>query len=241
MRKFWNARAREDAFYFVDNRQRYKAPDLERFWDADEAVDYMLGELGVELRPRDVVLEIGCGVGRITRVLAVRSQRVLALDVSDEMLARARDLNPNITNVHWMHGDGRTLTGVGDSSVDACISIVTLQHVPDPSITLGYVRELGRVLRPGGWGALQVSNDPEVHRPRIGLVWRTKSVLGFAPRGQRHPAWLGSHLELDALRAAAASSGLTVERVWGQDSQYCQVLLRRGKKGPGRPQVRRES
>ena len=111
--------------------------------------------------------------------------------------------------------------------MDACVSIVTLQHVPDPSITLGYVRELGRVLRPGGWAALQVSNDPEVHRPRTGPAWRAKSLLGLAPKGQRHPAWLGSHIELDALRGVAAASGLTLETVWGEGSQYCQVLLRR--------------
>jgi SAM-dependent methyltransferase len=227
MRRFWNARAREDAYYFVDNRQPYKAPDLQRFWSADEAVDYMLGGLEVELRPGDVVLEIGCGVGRIARVLAARAQKVIALDVSDEMLARARVLNAGVANVQWMRGDGRTLAGVEPESVDACVSIVTLQHVPDPSITLGYVRELGRVLRPGGWAALQVSNDPDVHRPRTGLVWRLKSVVGRAPKGQRHPAWLGSHVELDALRATASGCGLTVETVWGEGSQYCQVLLRR--------------
>jgi SAM-dependent methyltransferase len=232
MRNFWNARAREDAFYFVDNRQRYKAPNLERFWNADEAVDFMLGGLGVELHSRDVVLEIGCGIGRITRALAARSRAVVALDVSDEMLARARSLNPSLSNVHWMRGDGRTLAGVEDASVDTCLSIVTLQHMPHPSITLGYVRELGRVMRPGGWAALQVSNDPEVHRPRTGLVWRTKALVGLAPKGQRHPAWLGSHVELDTLRAVAAASGLAVETVWGQGSQYCQILLRRRDESP---------
>ena len=227
MRRFWNARAREDAFYFVDNRQPYKSPDVERFWDADAAVEHMLFGLGIQLHVNDLVLEIGCGIGRITRVLAIRSRAVIALDVSDEMLARARALNPSISNVHWMHGDGRTLAGIEDASVDACVSIVTLQHVPDSSITLGYVRELGRVLRRGGWAALQVSNDPEIHGPRTGLLRRVKALVGLAPKGQHHPAWLGSYVALDELRAAANSSGLTVETVWGEGSQYCQVLLRR--------------
>jgi len=43
----------------------------------------------VELASTDTALEIGCGLGRITRVLAARAQRVLALDISEEMLARA--------------------------------------------------------------------------------------------------------------------------------------------------------
>src|SRR5581483_11870342 len=82
MRRFWNDRAREDAFYFVDTRQRYRAPEPERFWDAEPLVDYLLAGLGVELDPTSVTLEIGCGLGRITRVLSARSRRVLALDVS---------------------------------------------------------------------------------------------------------------------------------------------------------------
>jgi SAM-dependent methyltransferase len=227
MRRFWNARAREDAFYFVDTRQRYRAPDRERFWDAAELVDYVLDGLGVKLKPTDTVLEIGCGIGRITRSLAERAKRVIALDVSDQMLARARTLNPQLTHVEWVLGDGVSLAGIAGGSVDACVSVVVLQHVPDPEITLGYVREVGRVLAPGGWAALQVSNDPAIHRPRDRLSDRCKAVVGLAPRGRRHPAWLGSHVELAALRAAAGDGGTEVERVWGEGSQYCQVLLRK--------------
>jgi SAM-dependent methyltransferase len=227
MRRFWNARAREDAFYFVDTRQPYRAPQPERFWDAEPLVDYLLGGLGVELEPTSVTLEIGCGLGRITRVLAARSREVVALDVSDEMLARARHYNPHLANVRWLRGDGVTLAGVESGSVDACLSVVVLQHVPDAAIALGYVRELGRVLRPGGWAALQVSDDPAIHRPRPGLWPRLLALAGRAPRGQRHPAWLGARVPLPALRAAAAAAGLTVERVWGEGTQYCQVLLRR--------------
>lgn len=227
MRRFWNDRAREDAFYFVDTRQRYRAPEPGRFWDAEPLVDYLLSGLGVELDPTSVTLEIGCGLGRITRVLSARSREVLALDVSDEMLARARKYNRHLDNVRWLLGDGVTLAGIEPGSVDACLSVVVLQHVPDAAIALGYVRELGRVLRPGGWAALQVSDDPAIHRPRPGLWPRLLALSGRAPRGQRHRAWLGSRVPLPALRETAEGCGLAVERVWGEGTQYCQVLLRR--------------
>ncbi len=151
----------------------------------------------------------------------------MALDVSDEMLARARQHNPQLANVRWILGDGVSLTGIEAGSIDACVSVVVLQHVPDPAITLGYVRELGRVLRPGGWAALQVSDDPGIHRPRSGARLRLLALAGRAPRGQRHPAWLGSRAPLPALREVAQVAGLAVERVWGEGTQYCQVLLRR--------------
>lgn len=227
MRRFWNARAREDAFYFVDTRQRYKAPDAEHFWDAAPLLAYMLEGLGAEVAPTDVVLEIGCGLGRMTRVIAATAREVIALDVSDEMLVRAQELNPALGNVRWTLGDGASLTGIADRSVDACVSVVVFQHVPDPEITLGYVREVGRVLKPQGWAALQVSNNPSVHEP--GARWRSrvKAFLGRAPRGMDHPAWVGSSVDLMTLRAAAADASMQVERVWGEGSTYCQVLLRK--------------
>jgi ubiquinone/menaquinone biosynthesis C-methylase UbiE len=227
MREFWNARAREDAFYFVDTRQRYRSADHERFWDGEEILGALLAGLGVGIAPGDTALEIGCGIGRITRALAARAGRVIALDVSDEMLARARELNGHLTNVNWELGDGRTLAAVGEESIDAAVSLVVLQHVPDPEITLGYVTELGRVLRPGAWAALQVSNDPATHRPRDRLIHRCLALVGRAPRGRRHPAWLGSHVEMPAVRATAEAAGLSVAKVWGEGDQYCQVLLRK--------------
>jgi SAM-dependent methyltransferase len=225
MRRFWNARARED--YFVDSRQPYGAADVERFWEAADEVDSLLDGLGVRLRETDTVLEIGCGLGRITRGLAARAREVTALDVSDQMLARARSHNPGLDCVRWVLGDGTSLAEIADESIDACVSVVVFQHLPDPQIAYGYVREVGRVLRPNAWAALQVSNDPQVHRPRPGLRARLAALIGRGPRGQRHRAWLGSAVELPTLRAAAADGRMEVERIWGEGSQFCQVLLRK--------------
>jgi hypothetical protein len=54
-----------------------------------------------------------------------------------------------------------------------------------------------------------------------------RAIAGRGPKGQRHSAWVGSHLELQELEAAAADGDLVIERVWGRGSQYCQVLLRK--------------
>jgi SAM-dependent methyltransferase len=231
MRRFWDARAREDAFFFVDNTGRYGAPDTERFWSSgDETLAAFSERLGVAVGSDDVVLDIGCGIGRLTRALAGRGREVLALDVSADMLAQAKELNSQLCNVTWLQGDGMSLAPVDTASVDAIVSFVVFQHIPDPAITLGYVREMGRVLRPGGWSAFQVSNDPRIHegssrRPR--LTERLATLVGRAPHGQRDPAWLGSAIDLDELAAVADSSGMEVERVEGAGQQFCLVVLRR--------------
>jgi SAM-dependent methyltransferase len=227
---FWDARADEDAFYFVDNRLEYRNPDVERFWaDGPRLLDRILGELGVRIERGDEIVEIGCGIGRMTRALAARGASVRALDVSERMLELAREHNPRLSGVEWILGDGSSLRPIAGAGADACFSHVVFQHIPDPEITLGYVREMGRVLRPGGWSAFQVSDLPDLHRrPRIEQRvfgwWRSR--IGRAPRGQGHPAWRGSAIDLGRLEAVANQAGLELERVSGKGTQFCLVLLR---------------
>jgi SAM-dependent methyltransferase len=229
MRDFWDQRAREDAFYFVDNRIKYKDPAEEaRFWEmGHEDLDRLLGAVDVSLEPDWLVVEIGCGVGRLTRVIADRAASVKALDVSAEMLAIARNENSSLANVEWIHGDGVSLAGIGDGAADAAVSHVVFQHIPDPQITLGYLREVGRVLKPGGVAALHLSNDRQVHEQKQPLGERVRSVFGRAPKGQAHEAWTGSAVELDDVRAAAADGGMVLEKVVGEGTQYMVVRLRR--------------
>lgn len=234
MRQFWDERAREDAFHFVDNRLPYRSADEERFWiNGASDLDAFLGIAGVDLKSDDEVLEIGCGVGRLTRALASRVGSVIALDVSGEMLSRAQHYNHELTNVIWLQGDGASLDGVEDASVDVCISHVVFQHIPDPRITLSYVSEMGRALRPGGRAAFQISNDARIHRAKAhGGAWervkqRGRAVLGRAPRGQADRAWLGSAVDLDDLRETVSLAGMTIENITGAGTQFCIVHARR--------------
>lgn len=225
MERYWDRRARDDAVHFVDSRQARGTPDLPAFWEAGEqALDGLLGELGASLSGDERVVEIGCGIGRLTRALAPRVQSVDALDISEEMLTQAREHNPGLANVRWLHGDGTTLNPLPDAAYDACISFVVFQHLPDPELTYGYVGEIARVLRPGGWAAFQVSNDLQLHERPTGLRW-VKHVL--TNRTYHHPAWYGSAVEIPRLREVAGQGGLEIERVENEGSLYCMVRARR--------------
>ena len=223
--RYWDERARENALFFVDNEVSYDDPDTERFWRrGEEIVDRMLDMAEVEVGPGEVVVDIGCGVGRLTRALARRAGRVYGLDVSREMLRLAQQHNTDLANVEWVHGDGMGLAGIENDSVDGCFSHVVFQHIPDPAITANYVREMGRVLRPGGWTVFQVSTDPSVHRkPAGGIRDRLKAFL----RREDDRAWWGSAVDLDELRAAARDGGLELERVFDEGSQFTTVFGRR--------------
>jgi ubiquinone/menaquinone biosynthesis C-methylase UbiE len=230
MGRFWDERAKENALYFVDSRLDYNATDAERFWaDGLETLDKVLELGGASIQQGDTVVDIGCGVGRLTRAAAQRGAgRVLGVDVSAEMLKQARELNAHLENVEFHHGDGQHLTGVPDDIADAIVSHVVFQHIPDPKITLGYVTEMGRVLKPGGWAVFQISNDPSIHRAKkTGLAGVVRRALGREPKGQANAAWLGSAVDLDELRVTAEAAGMDVEDVEGAGTQFCFVRLRR--------------
>jgi GT2 family glycosyltransferase/2-polyprenyl-3-methyl-5-hydroxy-6-metoxy-1,4-benzoquinol methylase len=223
--RFWDQKARENALWFVDTGLDYDNPDADSFWRrGEDVVDLMLDSVGLSIGPDDEIVDIGCGVGRLTRALAVRAGHVHGIDVSSEMLDLARRHNPQLQNVEWLHGDGRGLAPLADSSVDGCFSHVVFQHIPDPEVTLGYVREMGRVLRPGGWALFQVSTDPRIHRPPPQtLKGRVKALLHRTDED----AWWGSSVNLDDLRAVARQAGLSIEAILDAGSQYTTVYAKR--------------
>ena len=227
-RTFWDARAAEDAFYFVDSRLDYRDGDAEAFWEGGQgSLDALLDAVELTVGPEDRVVDIGCGVGRLTRVLASRARSVVGIDVSSRMLELARTHNAHLDNVTWVQGDGVSLAGIETASADACVSFVVFQHIPDQEITLGYVREMGRVLRPGGAAAFQVSNDQRVHDRRPGLRARVRALVGRAPRGQAHPNWRGSSIDPKALLEAVDAAGMDLERIVGEGTQFCLVRTRK--------------
>jgi ubiquinone/menaquinone biosynthesis C-methylase UbiE len=96
------------------------------------------------------VLDIGCGRGGLTAWIA-RSSRPslhLAMDFSEVALEKGRLMaaQASLPNIEWQVADIQNIP-CADASVDSAFSCETIEHVPDPPRA---VRELARVLRPGG-------------------------------------------------------------------------------------------
>ncbi len=98
------------------------------------------------------VLEIGCGIGRFVRVLAPEVSYVTGLDLSREMIARARERCAGLTNVRLEVSSGRDLAGLGDASFDLVLAADVFPYLVQAGAELAarHIAEAGRVLRPGG-------------------------------------------------------------------------------------------
>lgn len=233
MGRFWDAKARENAMYFIHSCLDYNDPDEAEFWQSGaEALRLTLAPFGRHLSRTDRVLEIGCGIGRMTRAIAAQAGSVVGVDVSAEMIATAQQTLADLGNATAVVGTGTDLSGFANTSFDVCYSFIVFQHIPDPAVTCHYVVEIGRVLRPGGWAVFQVSELPELHQAAThdtpqGIVQRLRRVVGRAPRGCLAPQWLGSAVARRDLLAAIDKGGLELAATTGDGTQFCMVHVTR--------------
>lgn len=74
-------------------------------------------------------LEIGCGSGAFTRLLASRARSVVALDLSPEMIRLAKQHSASYRNIEYQLGDVMQLS-LPAAKFDCVVSIATLHHLP---------------------------------------------------------------------------------------------------------------
>ena len=100
------------------------------------------------LLPKMAVADLGCGEGYLTIEAARWASRVIAVDRSDVVLARARALagRRHVSNVTWKQGELEDLP-VRDAHVDVALLSQALHHAQHPARA---VAEAARITRPGG-------------------------------------------------------------------------------------------
>ena len=208
MRADWNARAREDAHYYVAFGRKHQN-DADFFETGSEQVrglELELRRLDGE-RPFGAALEIGCGPGRLMRPLARHFREIHGIDVSDEMVARARGNLRDTPNAYAHYAPDSNLDPVRDLSFDFIYSFAVFQHVPSHAVVMGYLREAAALLQPGGILRAQVN--------------------GLPATGEDYTTWSGVRIEAVHLAEFAHTEGLDLLVLEGAGTQYLWVTLRK--------------
>ncbi len=208
MRDEWNERAREDAHYYVAFGRRGQ-DDSEFFATAGEILTTFYRELR-RGTPTDATrrrfLEIGCGPGRLMKPLSELCGEIHGVDVSGEMIARAKMNLAGIDHAFPGVGTGSTLD-FPDEYFDFVYSYAVFQHIPSHDVVFSYLRETIRVLKPGGIARLQLNGLP-------------KSAAEYT-------TWAGVRVTGDEIRRFAQEQGIQLLALEGLGTQYMWTTWRK--------------
>ncbi|HSD88566.1 MAG TPA: class I SAM-dependent methyltransferase [Kofleriaceae bacterium] len=143
----------------LDNRSYYD--DFSGWYERERHLPYhrMLDDLEVEIveryaRGKDV-LEVGCGTGLILHRVEEFARRGVGIDLSGGMLEKAAARGLAVAQA------SATELPVATASVDVAYSFKVLAHIPDIQ---GALREMARVVRPGGYVIAEFYNARSVRR-----------------------------------------------------------------------------
>ena len=210
MRAEWNERAREDAHYYVAFGRRDQ-DDAEFFATAKDLIGELVGELTrLPANPAGKLrraLEIGCGPGRLLRPMSRHFGQIYGVDVSDAMVALAKEKLHDIPNAFPYAIGGSDLKLFPDQHFDFVYSYAVFQHIPNADVVFSYLRETVRVLRPGGVARLQLNGLP-------------KSQDGYT-------TWEGVRINADEVHAFTHEHGVELLALTGVDSQYMWTTWRK--------------
>jgi 2-polyprenyl-3-methyl-5-hydroxy-6-metoxy-1,4-benzoquinol methylase len=140
--------------------------------DFEGRVAFLLGHVPTGAR----VLDVGCGEGRFAAALADTGAQVVAIDVAEEPLSRARALRADL-DLRLVEPEGPW--PLEDSSFDVVWAGETIEHVANTAVWLSEVR---RVLRSGG--ELLLSTPAHGPLAMLGLALSRRAFAAhFEPRG----------------------------------------------------------
>ena len=173
-----------------------------REWLGEAFENKIRSWLARRFTPDDDVLELGCGTGIFSEMIAGRVRHLTATDFSPEMLERAGRRLRAYDNVETRREDARH-TSFADGAFDAVLAVNLFHHASEPEAV---ARECSRVVRPGG---RVVVIDCAGHATLLSS-WIDAGLRRLRLRDRPHDDH--HHLSLDDLTSFLTDAGLAVQQ-----------------------------
>ncbi len=109
----------------------------------------MFERFGASPLATSTIVDVGCGLGRISLPFSKRFKKVTGIDINRRILDAGEIYCKEASNIEFIENDGKTIP-LPDASVEYSYSGGVLQHIKEIDVILGYFREGLRVLKPGG-------------------------------------------------------------------------------------------
>ncbi len=217
MKRDWNQRAQENSKWFINTVRLDQTEDEFDATGLGEINSLILPELVLMTGGRDPrelkFLEIGCGIGRMTKHLASIFGEVHSTDVSGEMIRQARQRLSHLPNVHLHETSGVDFAALPNDYFDVAFSAYVFQHVPSKAVIESNIREAYRVVKPGGI-----------------LRIHTNGVEAQSYADVEKNTWAGATFTEREARDLARELGAQLISVYGGDTMFCWTMMRKPRK-----------
>jgi SAM-dependent methyltransferase len=186
IRRNWEGFGKTDPLWAIcsDESRRHGKWNKEEFFSTGrnemETVWNYLKNQGLHPAKKDgQAMDFGCGVGRLSRALALYFERVHGVDIAASMIEQARKWNQG-ERCEFHHNKDCDLRLFANDRFDFIYSSIVLQHIPQ-NFVRGYLAEFVRVLKPGGYAVFQL---PSTYReiPRKDAAPESQGFLTIARR-----------------------------------------------------------
>jgi SAM-dependent methyltransferase len=193
----------EQYFASLSNWEHHQAKPFSSVDDAPAMlINFAVLLQGLRLSTDDVVLDFGGGTGWLSRFLTQFGCRAILLDVSPTALRIARDLYARMPVIGarpepcFLQFDGRHIE-LPDESVDRIVCFDAFHHAPNPAEV---IRELARILKPGGIAGFAEPGPRHSQMPQSQFEMRTHGVVE-------------ADVDIEAIRAVAFDAGFAEMRI----------------------------
>lgn len=223
MREFWDSAAKRNAAWYVDTTVSYDNPDMDEFFAAGRRiVEVALDGSPVAPAQHECAVEIGSGLGRNCLAMAERFDRVIGVDIAPEMIRQSSELVDD-KRVSFALCEGADLSMIPSASVDFVMSFTVFQHIPEVGVIEAYLREAGRILRPGGVVAVQWNNQASELRwraRRAVLATLQRTGLKRETHARNAPQFLGTTVDVSRIRRTLDGAGLDLQKTDGEGTLF---------------------
>jgi len=197
--------------YYVAPHPGWQDPDRRRA-QAELEIGHLLSDLDPGALRDWRVLELGCGVGRLARVLAPRVRSYTGVDVAPEMIALAQSRCADLGNARFLPSNGLGLSPpLSAERFELVLAFNVLIHCPRPVIA-SLVSSAYKALAPGGILRVHLLGDP---RDMDGIASAEAAGREVAEARAMEAAATAEQLELlQGLYYMGDAFGLEDARAW---------------------------
>lgn len=231
MDDFWEKECVNNPLHFLATEK--KEWELEEYFatgriEVDKRLTY-LKENGFVPHKAQVMLEIGCGYGRMSCEFAKYFGSVYAIDISKVMIENAQKRFKDVTNINFSENNGLDLAAYAQNMFDFCFSQDVFPYLPS-SILLNYIKEVSRVLKSGGVFFFQVDGRKKTWLQNTkAFLFGVLYHLGIKELAGKKtsPIWRWQRTPYKTLEKCLYESGFTILKAEGDKTYYLWVLCRK--------------